>query len=142
MVWLHVVCIWIGIHNNNNKNNIKKNKNKNNNKRYHANKWILEDRRVPIFQRLRYFDYFDCVVSSVACFAGEHRTIYLMLFNAPPTTGYEEFCIGNPWGKGDSGVQTYAGRANWKCTFVTKDWFNRRWIIFFHFNTFLDLCCQ
>ena len=40
---------------------------------YHANKWILEDRRVPISQRLRYF---DAVVSSVACFAGGHRTIY------------------------------------------------------------------
>ena len=36
-------------------------------KEYHANKWILEDRTVPISQRLRYF---DAVVSSVACFAG------------------------------------------------------------------------
>ena len=42
-------------------------------KAYHANKWILEDRRVPISQRLRYF---DSVVSSAACFAGGHRTIY------------------------------------------------------------------
>ena len=42
-------------------------------KAYHANKWILEDRRVPISQRLRYF---DSVVSSVACFAGGHRTMY------------------------------------------------------------------
>ena len=42
-------------------------------KSYHANKWILEDRRVPISQRLRYF---DAVVSSVACFASGHRTIY------------------------------------------------------------------
>ena len=42
-------------------------------KAYHANKWILEDRTVPISQRLRYF---DAVVSSVACFAGGHRTIY------------------------------------------------------------------
>ena len=42
-------------------------------KSYHANKWILEDRRVPISQCLRYF---DAVVSSVACFAGGHRTIY------------------------------------------------------------------
>ena len=42
-------------------------------KAYHANKWILEDRRVPISQRLCYF---DSVVSSVACFAGGHRTIY------------------------------------------------------------------
>ena len=36
-------------------------------KSYHANKWILEDRKVPISQRLRYF---DAIVSSVACFAG------------------------------------------------------------------------
>ena len=42
-------------------------------KAYHANKWILEDRKVPISQRLRYF---DSVVSSVACFAGGHRTMY------------------------------------------------------------------
>ena len=44
---------------------------------------------------------------------------HLLLFNAPLTTGYEEFCIGNPWGNGDSGVQNYAGRANWRCTVVT-----------------------
>ena len=31
-------------------------------KAYHANKWMLEDRKVPISQRLRYF---DSVVSSV-----------------------------------------------------------------------------
>ena len=157
---------------------------------YHANKWILEDRKVPISQRLRYF---DSVVSSVACFAGGHRTMYqehlqtldihfrkfcrsivgpppyidwtlawhkiftfgmndkhtlfasrklrvgrecvvvrignwhLMLFNAPLTTGYEEFCIGNPQTKGDSDVQNCAGRANWRCTVVTKDWFIGRW---------------
>ena len=42
-------------------------------KAYHANKWILEDRTVPISKRLRYF---DAVVSSVACFASGHRTIY------------------------------------------------------------------
>ena len=36
-------------------------------KAYHANKWILEDRTVPISQRLRYF-------SSAACFASGHRT--------------------------------------------------------------------
>ena len=52
---------------------------------------------------------------------------HLLLSNAPLTTGYEEFCIGNPWGKGDSGVQNYAGRANWRCTVVTKDWFIGRW---------------
>ena len=39
---------------------------------------------------------------------------HLMLFNGPLTTGYEEFCIGNPWGKGDSDVQNYAGKANWR----------------------------
>ena len=39
----------------------------------HANKWILEDRMVPISQSLHYF---DSVVSSVACFAGGHRTMY------------------------------------------------------------------
>ena len=36
--------------------------------------WILEDRTVPISQRLRYFD--AVVSSSVACFAGGHRTIH------------------------------------------------------------------
>ena len=45
---------------------------------------------------------------------------HLMLLNAALTTGYEEFCIGNPWGKGDSDVQNCAGRANWRCTVVTK----------------------
>ena len=50
---------------------------------------------------------------------------HLMLFNAPLTTGYEEFRIGNP--KGESDVQNCAGRANWRCTVVTKDWFIRRW---------------
>ena len=39
----------------------------------HANKWIVEDRRVSISQRLRSF---DAVVSSVACFASGHRTIH------------------------------------------------------------------
>ena len=42
-------------------------------KAYHANKSILEDKRVSISQHLRYF---DSVVSSVACFADGHRTIY------------------------------------------------------------------
>ena len=41
-------------------------------KAYNANKWILEDRTVPISQHLRYF---NAVVSSVACVAGRH-TIY------------------------------------------------------------------
>ena len=40
---------------------------------YHANKQLLEDRKVFISQRLRYL-YF--VVSSVACFACGHPTIY------------------------------------------------------------------
>ena len=35
---------------------------------------------------------------------------HLMLLNVPPTTGYEKFCIGNPWGRGDSGVQTMLGK--------------------------------
>ena len=35
--------------------------------------WILQDRNVSITKRLRYF---ESVVSSVACFAGGHRTIY------------------------------------------------------------------
>ena len=52
---------------------------------------------------------------------------HLMLFNAPLTTGYEEFCIGNPWGKDDSDVQNCAGRANWRCTVVTKAWLIGRW---------------
>ena len=52
---------------------------------------------------------------------------HLMLFNAPLTTGYEEFCIGNPRGKHDSDVQNCAGRANWRCTVVTKDWLIGRW---------------
>ena len=42
-------------------------------KAYHANNWILEDWRVPIFQQFRYF---DAVVSSVVRVAGGHRTRY------------------------------------------------------------------
>ena len=38
-----------------------------------ANKWILEGRTVPIAQRFRCF---DAVVSSIACFASGHRTMY------------------------------------------------------------------
>ena len=34
---------------------------------------------------------------------------------------------GNPWGKGESDVQNCAGRANWRCTVVTKDWFIGKW---------------
>ena len=44
-------------------------------KAYHASKWILKDRKVPISQRLRYF---HSVVSSVACFAGGHRTMSMV----------------------------------------------------------------
>ena len=40
---------------------------------FHMNRWILQDRNVSITKRLRYF---ESVVSSVACFAGGHRTIY------------------------------------------------------------------
>ena len=42
-------------------------------KAFHMNRWILQDRNVSIVKRLRYF---DPVVSSVACFAGGHRTMY------------------------------------------------------------------
>ena len=34
---------------------------------------------------------------------------HLMLFNAPLTTGYEEFCIGNPWGKKTRTPKTVLG---------------------------------
>ena len=40
---------------------------------FHMNRWILQDKKVSITKRLRYF---ESVVSSVACFAGGHRTIY------------------------------------------------------------------
>jgi len=40
---------------------------------FHMNRWILQNRNVSITKRLRYF---ESVVSSVACFAGGHRTIY------------------------------------------------------------------
>ena len=40
---------------------------------FHMNRWILQDRNVSIVKRLRYF---ESVVSSVACFAGGHRTMY------------------------------------------------------------------
>ena len=40
---------------------------------FHMNRWILQDRNVSITKRLRHF---ESVVSSVACFAGGHRTIY------------------------------------------------------------------
>ena len=52
---------------------------------------------------------------------------HLMLFNAPLTTGYEEFCIGTPGGKNDLDVQNFAGGANWRYTVVTKDWLIGRW---------------
>ena len=42
-------------------------------KAYHANKFILEDRKVAISRRLRYSNF---VLSSVACIAGGHCTIY------------------------------------------------------------------
>ena len=40
---------------------------------FHMNRWILQDRNVSIVKRLREF---ESVVSSVACFAGGHRTMY------------------------------------------------------------------
>ena len=42
-------------------------------KAYHVKKMNLEDRKVPIFQRLHYF---VVVVSSAACFAAGHGTMY------------------------------------------------------------------
>ena len=42
-------------------------------------------------------------------------------------TGYEEFCIGNPWGKTGSGFQNCAGKASCRCIVVTKEWFIGRW---------------
>ena len=68
MVGLHVSCIRIGT-----KIFGPAIPSRTSGKAYHANKWILEDRTVPISQRLWYF---DAVVSWVACFAGGHRTIY------------------------------------------------------------------
>ena len=53
-------------------------------KRYHANKWTLEIRRVPLSQGPRYF---DSVVSSGACLAGGNRTIYQERANL----GFENF---------------------------------------------------
>ena len=159
-------------------------------KAYHANKWILEDRKVPISQRpailiLLFHRLLALQVGIVPCTRNtykpwtfifensadplwalrrtltghshgvkfctlgmnEQHTLFasrrlragrecvvvyignwhLMLFNAPPTTGYEEFCIGNPWGKDGSDAQNCAGRANWRCTVVTKDWLIGRW---------------
>ena len=40
---------------------------------FDMNRWILQDRNVSITKRLRYS---ESVLSSVACFAGGHRTIY------------------------------------------------------------------
>ena len=42
-------------------------------KAYYANKWILNDRSVPVWTRLQFF---AAVVSPLACFAGCHRTTY------------------------------------------------------------------
>lgn len=39
---------------------------------YHANKWVLQDRKVSISFRLRYF---QAVIISVACFGSSHRSI-------------------------------------------------------------------
>ena len=69
-VGLHVNCFWIGAH--------KKKLDMQYHiqeaaKAYHANKFILEDRKVAISQHLRYF---NSVVSSAACIAGGHYTIY------------------------------------------------------------------
>ena len=50
----------------------------------------------------------------------------LTLPNVPFITGYKEFCIGNPWGKGGLGGPNTVGRANWRCIVVTKGWFTGR----------------
>ena len=51
------------------------------------------------------------------------RNWRLTLPNVPFITGYKEFCIGNPWGKGGLGGPNTVGRANWRFIVVTKDWF-------------------
>ena len=40
---------------------------------FNANRWILCDSRIAISKRL---EYFDCVISPVACYAAGHRSIY------------------------------------------------------------------
>ena len=40
---------------------------------FNANRWILCDTQVAIAKRL---EYFDCVISPVACYAAGHRSIY------------------------------------------------------------------
>ena len=69
MVGLHVSCIRIRNKNFWTCNSISNRRQK----RIMPTNGFWEDRTVPISQRLRYF---DAVVSSVACFAGGHRTIY------------------------------------------------------------------
>ena len=40
---------------------------------FNANRWILCDSRIAISKRM---EYFDCVISPVACYAAGHRSIY------------------------------------------------------------------
>ena len=40
---------------------------------FNANRWILCDTQVAIAKRL---EYFDCIISPVACYAAGHRSIY------------------------------------------------------------------
>ena len=40
---------------------------------FHSNRWILQNRKISVLSRLKYF---DSVVSSTVCFASGHRTIY------------------------------------------------------------------
>jgi len=43
------------------------------NKAFHANKWLLKDKHVSLVQRL---DYFNKVITPVACFAAGRRVVY------------------------------------------------------------------
>ena len=40
---------------------------------FNANRWILRDSRITISKKL---EYFDCVISPVACYAAGHRSMY------------------------------------------------------------------
>ena len=42
---------------------------------FHMNRWILQDRNVSVVKRLRHFESVG-LGSSMACFAGGHRTMY------------------------------------------------------------------
>ena len=66
---------------------------------FHMNRWRLRDRNVWIVKLLRYF---ESVMSSVACFAGGHRTIYNRHLERLDTH-FRKFCrsiVGPPPGTG------------------------------------------